>query len=115
MTTSAGVSVDGKVVNYQPFNEAGKIDPEQAKQFQTRGNFDVRVSTDSSLPFNKAEKEQRLLNFYDRQIVDAEEVLKGTDYPNWQSVLQRMEQKQAQQAEAAAQAKMQGNGAPPAA
>lgn len=106
-----GMPVDGKSVHYQPYTDSGQIDPTQAMQYQTQGMFDVRVSSDSSLPFNKAEKEQRLLNFFDRGIVDAEEVLRGTEYPNYEAVLQRIMQKQAEQAQMQAQ---QGqNSAPP--
>jgi hypothetical protein len=74
-------------------------DPEE-KRLLIRGGFDIKVNTESGLPFKKAEKEQRLLAFFDRQIIDAEEVLKQLEYPNYQAVLERV---QAQQAEAAAQ------------
>ena len=67
----------------------------------------MRVSTGSSLPFAKAEKEAKLLNLFDRQIIDAEEVLKGTDYPNFQAVLQRLEMKKQQEAQAAMMAQQQ--------
>ncbi len=72
-------------------------------QYQTEAKFDVRVTTGSALPFSKAEKEQQLLNLYDRQIIDTQEVLKGLDYPNYEALLQRMEAKQAQQAQMQAQ------------
>jgi hypothetical protein len=73
-------------------------------EYQMRGKFDVSVSTGSSLPFSKAEKEQRLLNLFDRAIIDQEEVLKSLDYPNYEAVLQRMEQKAQMQAQEQAQA-----------
>jgi hypothetical protein len=73
-------------------------------EYQMRGKFDVRVTTGSSLPFSKAEKEQRLLNLFDRQIIDAEEVLKSLEYPNYEALLQRMEQKAMQAAQAEQQA-----------
>lgn len=75
------------------------------RTYKTEGKFDVRVTTGSSLPFSKSEKEQKLLNLFDRGIVDAEEVMKATDYPNYQAVLQRVQQRQAEQAQMAAQAK----------
>lgn len=94
----------GVRVNVQPMT-AGGIDPMQAKVFELRGKLDVRVSTGSSLPFAKAEKEQKLLGLFDRGIIDEEEVLKGTDYPNWEAVLQRVEQRKMQAAQAEAAAK----------
>lgn len=94
----------GKRVTYQPYLPNGQIDPEQQKVYETRAKFDCRVSTGSQLPFNKAEKEAKLLGLFDRKIIDEEEVLKSSDYPNWEAVLQRMQMKAQQMAEAEAQA-----------
>lgn len=93
--------------------EIDRYDAGGLRQYETKGKFDVRVTTGSSLPFSKAEKEKRLLELFDRGIVDAEEVLKTTDYPNYEAVLMRVQQKAMADAQAAAQAKAQG--APPAA
>lgn len=78
------------------------------KEYVIQGAFDVRVTTGSTLPFARAEKEQRLMNLFDRGILDAKEVLKGIDYPNWESVLQRISEEKA----AAAQAQAQAQGQP---
>lgn len=97
--------------NVQPYDETGAI--ADIKQVPIKGEMDVRVTTGSSLPFSKAEKEQKLLNFFDRGIVDAQEVLKATDYPNWEAVLQRVQEKQMADAQMAAQgAAPQGNPPP---
>jgi hypothetical protein len=101
----------GKKMHVQPYEATGQYDPMKAKQYEIMGKFDVKVSTGSSLPFAKSEKEQKLLNYFDRGIIDAEEVLKGSDYPNWQAVLQRVQQAQMQAAQA--EAMQQGAGQPP--
>lgn len=93
-----------KRFRFLPYTEAGKMDPTQEKVYETRAKFDVKVSTGSSLPFNKAEKEQRLLGLFDRGAIDRQELLKGSDYPNWEAVEQRMAQKEAAAAQAQAQA-----------
>lgn len=111
METQVPTGEMGKRVTVQPYGENGQYDPEQMRQYEIRGKFDVRVTTGSSLPFAKDEKEKKLLNYFDRNIIDAEEVLKGSDYPNWQAVLQRVQQQQAM----AAQAQAQQQGQPPAA
>jgi hypothetical protein len=98
----------GKRMHVQPYGTNGQYDPTQAKLYEIRGKLDCRVTTGSSLPFAKDEKEKKLLNYFDRQIIDAEEVLKGSDYPNWQAVLQRMEMKAQQAAQAEAMAAQQG-------
>lgn len=102
----------GRQVVVQPYGEGGMMDPTQLKVFELRGKFDVRVSTGTSLPFAKAEKEQRQLNLFDRGIIDAEEVLKQTDYPNWEAVLQRVAQQKAMEAQ---QQLLAGAPPPPAA
>jgi hypothetical protein len=91
----------GTRVHYQPMGAQG-MDPTMAKVYELRGRFDVRVSTGSALPFAKSEKEQKLLGLFDRGIIDAEEVLKQSEYPNYEAVLQRQQQA-AQQAAAAKQ------------
>lgn len=101
----------GKKVIVQPYGENGQIDLTQQRVFETRAKFDVRVVTGSSLPFAKAEKEQKLLNFFDRGIIDQEEVLKESDYPNYQAIIQRMQMAAQQKA----QAEMAAQAAPPAA
>jgi hypothetical protein len=68
------------------------------------GKLDVRVTTGSTLPFAKAEKEQKLLSLFDRGIIDAEEVMKGMEYPNWEAILARVQEKAAQAAAAKQQA-----------
>lgn len=95
----------GTRISVQPYTDAGLLDPTGAKVYEMRGKLDVRVATGSNLPFAKDEKEQKLLAFFDRGLIDAEEVLKNSEYNNWEAVLQRMEEKA--QAAAAAEAQAQ--------
>lgn len=99
-------------VHYQPFTENGQIDPDQGMSFETRGKLDVKVSTGSSLPFAKDQLENKLLAFFDRGIIDNEEVLKRSEYPNYQMVMMRM-QKSAQAAAQQQAAGAPGGGKPP--
>lgn len=72
---------------------------DKANEYLIRGAFDVRVETTSGLPFNKTEKESRLLQLFDRQIIDRRTVLKEIEFPAWEEIDQRMEaQQQAQMA-----------------
>lgn len=102
----------GKKMHVQPVGPKG-MDPTLAKEYEIRGEFDVKVATGSTLPFAKAEKEAKLLELFDRQIIDAQEVLKGIDYPNWEAVLQRKQEEA--MAAAQAQAQQAAPAAPPAA
>lgn len=79
----------------RPFhqNEEGQYAQGEELTFPANGKFDIKVSTGSSLPFSKAEKENRLFKLAEMGMIDAEEVLKGLDYPNYEAVLQRMAEK----------------------
>lgn len=101
----------GRRVVVQPYQPNGMMDLADQRVYEMRGDFDVKVTTGSSLPFAKAEKEQKLLNLFDRGIIDEEEVLKGSDYPNFEAVLQRVAAKKEQQMQAEMAAKQ---GPPPA-
>lgn len=86
--------------NVQKYTENGLLDP-FSKDIMLKGKLDVRVVTGSSLPFSKAENERRALNLFDREIIDAEEVLKRIEYPNYEAVLQRVNDAKARAAQAA--------------
>ena len=103
-------STSALVENY---SEDGKS--QGISEYQIRGEFDVRVTTGSSLPFSKAEKEDRLTKLFQLGIIDAEEVLKGLDYPNYQAVMLRQQQKAAAQAQAQGAPPANGAQSPPAA
>lgn len=65
----------------------------EAKRTEIIGDFDVRVGTGSSLPFAKVEKGEQSMNLFKLGIIDEEEVLKNMDYPNYESVLARVQEK----------------------
>jgi hypothetical protein len=86
-------------------NDLGQAVPAlEDKKYEIEGEFDVRVDTISGLPFTKSENEQRVLNLFDRGIIDASEVLSRLEYPNKDQILQRMQEAQAQAAAAAPKA-----------
>lgn len=95
-----------KVVNYAEVGPQGELIQGTEKELIVQGKFDVRVSTGSSLPFVKNQKKADAFQLFDRQVIDAEELLKTIEYPNWEAVLARMQQKamEAAQAQMMAQA-----------
>lgn len=98
----------------QRFTDSGQIHP-TVDEYQLRGQLDVRVTTGSSLPFSKIEAQQRAYQLFDRGIIDSEEVLKSLDYPNWEAIQQRMQEKAQAAAQAQAQQQPPPKGAPQAA
>lgn len=92
---------DGSMLKYTPYvkNEEGEYQEGPVELLPISGLLDVRVITGTLLPFNKAVKENRLFSMYRDGIIDREEVLKGTDHPNWEKVLERMDQKDQQAAQ----------------
>jgi len=105
---------EGYLARYRSYHqgEDGQIFEGEEKQIKTKGQLDVRVTTGSSLPFLKVDREQKAFQLFDRQIIDDEEVLKSLDYPNWERVLQRVNEKKAQAAEAQMQAQASAGAAP---
>lgn len=79
----------------------------EERAVQIKGEFDVRVTSGSGLPFEKNRIEQQSYALFDRGIIDAEEVLKNIKYLNAESVTKRMMEKQAAQQQAQASAQMQ--------
>ncbi len=90
-----------KTLHVAELNGQGQENLDQSRQFQIIGDFDVKIGTGSSLPFAKAEKDDKLRKDFQLGLIDQEEVLKNSDYTDWQQVLQRMQQ--AAQAQAQAQ------------
>ena len=86
----------------------GVLKAGEEKRMQVEGRLKVRVSTGSTLPFSRVEKENELLKLFDRGIIDEEEVLKGTEYPNYQKVLERVQERQQKLQEMKQQPQQQG-------
>lgn len=121
--------VDGKVKkrgikrDYQQNQETGQISENlTTSEYEIHGEFDVRVSTGSSLPFSKNEAADKAIKLYTLSpppnggVIDDEELLKALDYPNWEAVLQRVKERKAQQMaqmQQAAQQAAQSKGQPP--
>ena len=85
-----------KVRDYVQDPNTGKIsESPELQEYPIHGQFEVKVSTGSSLPFAKSEKADKALKLYQLGVIDAEEVLKAMDYPNWEVVLNRVKQGQA--------------------
>ena len=68
------------------------------KEYLISGRFDVKVNTESSLPFAKAENETRSIKLFELGVIDEEELLKNIDYPNREAVLARLQERKAQEA-----------------
>lgn len=102
---------DKKLIRFRPYQmgENGQLFEGEEKVVESQGLLDVKVNTGSTLPFVQADKEAKLFKLFELGIVDEEEVLKGLDFPNWEAVLVRINERKAQ----AQMAEMQAQGAPP--
>ncbi len=103
---------DGKrFAVYQPYvqqmqpNSSPVPSPDIRRQ-ELIGDFDVRVSTGTTLPFARAERKQEQRQLYLDKAISLKEYLKSIDYPNYQNVILDRE-KEEQAAANAAQAQQQ--------
>jgi hypothetical protein len=74
----------------------------ETKQILLSGELDIKVQAGSDLPFEAADKERKALALFDRQIIDAEEVLTQLQYPNREKILMRLNERQQLAAQQAA-------------
>ena len=73
------------------------------QQMSVKGEPDIRVSSGSALPFAKAQKAQTAIQYFQAGAIDEEELLKSVDWPNYEEVLKRVEERKQQMAQQAAQ------------
>ena len=92
-------------------DDAGRLIQLPERRLVLKGQFDVRVTTGSELPFDVADNERKALALFDRGIIDEEEVLVRTDYPNREKVLARLQERKQQEMEMAQQQQQQQGGA----
>lgn len=88
-----------RVTNYIETPDGG-FSEGMTKEYEIRGEMDVRAYTGSELPFAKAQKEQRLIKMFELGVIDAQELLTAMEYPNAEMVLQRMKASQMEAARA---------------
>lgn len=88
-----GVDQEGNPIT-QRFAHITKPNGE-AKKIEIQADFDVKVSTGSSLPFAKEARGNMAMDLFKLQVIDDEELLKDLDYPNYEAVLERVGKKKA--------------------
>jgi hypothetical protein len=71
----------------------------QIKAIEIEGDFDVRVGTGTALPFAKKAKSDLAMKLFQLQVIDDEELLKDIEYPNYEQVLRRVNEKRQQAAQ----------------
>lgn len=96
-------------VRFNGFDDEGK--PTEIKELGLSREFDVRVSTGSSLTIAKKQQFQDMLNLFDRGIVTEVDVLEASDIPNVPKIVERLEERKAKEAEALAAQEQQAAGA----
>jgi len=84
---------------YAEFDPAAEGQWKAPREVPIKGKLDVRVRSGSSLPFQKADDEQKAFALFDRGIIDESEVLERLEYPNREAVLERLKERQEAQAQ----------------
>lgn len=85
-------------------DEMGNQVVSEEKSYQIRGDLDVKVMTGSTLPFIKAQREALAFRLFQAGAIDQPELLQSVEWPNWESVWERVQKRQTEMAAAQAQA-----------
>jgi len=99
-----------ETVGYKMTKIVTEFDPQtgEYKSPETRNastnmkQFNFKVKSGTSLPFQKAQKGQRAIQLFDRGAIDRKELLDSYDWPNPEEVLARVEEQEQAAAEQAA-------------
>lgn len=80
------------------------------KELELKGNLDIRITTGTTLPFAKQVKSRMAERYFDKGILDAEDLLTVVEWPNKEKIIEKINQRQqaAQEAAAAQAAQEQG-------
>ena len=81
--------------------------PNEPKQYEIKGNLDVRFTVGTTLPFRKAQRKAQAKELFQLGIYDAEDLLKDLEHPFKEKILEKYSQRQQAAAEAEAQAAQQ--------
>lgn len=96
---------------YSP--EAQKYVPSDFETAQAvKSLLDVRVQAGTAMPFAKAQKSNLALKLFSDGAIDQEALLETLEWPKFQELIQRMEQKKAEEAQAALAAQGQPGASP---
>ncbi len=90
-----------KIIKKSTLGDGQKVNT--TVEVPVKGVPDVRVVSGSALPFGKAQKSSSALTYFNAGAIDNQELLKATDWPNYEQVLKRMAEKAQANAEAQAQ------------
>lgn len=79
-------------------NQIASTDP---REIEAKGNLDVIITTGTTLPFAKAQREAQAANLLERGIYDEADYLEDIQHPRKDKILRKLEERKAQAAEAA--------------
>jgi hypothetical protein len=110
-TNEAGEPV--KVATVQDFEEVqdeeGNVQQVAAepRQFEIKGDLDIRFTVGTTLPFRKAKRREQAKELFQLGIYDAEDLLQDLEHPRSEQILEKYNQRQQAAAEAEAAAAQQ--------
>lgn len=111
-----GIQKKAVVREYGQNAQGQWVEPMEPKEMMLSGKLATQVTTGSSLPFAKNDRATLAFNLFKAGAIDQPELLKSVDYPNWEAVWARVQERQMQQQQQSQQAQQGGQppSAPPA-
>lgn len=94
--------------------EGEKVIPTNTRQYEIKGNLDIRITTGTTLPFAKSQRESRAKELFQLGIYDEEDLLTALDDPKKEQILNKLAKRKEQAAQVAGQQEMvAAQGEPP--
>jgi hypothetical protein len=104
--------VQKKVATVQTFEQTpeGILAPQGTRQFDIKGNLDIRITTGTTLPFARAQKKAQAKELFQLGIYDAEDLLNDLEHPSKEKIIEKFNARKQAEMEAAMAAQQQNLG-----
>ena len=105
--------VQSKVATVQTFEQQQQatgetlLAPVETRQFNIKGNLDIRITTGTTLPFARAQKKAQAKELFQLGIYDAEDLLNDLDHPAKEKIIEKCNARKQAEMEAAMAAQQQ--------
>lgn len=92
---SGATKKTASVIPYTLDEGSGSYKEGPLKEYDIKSTLDVKISTGTTLPFAKVQRQQTDMQLFEKGIIDVETLLKNMEYPNYENVIQKLKDRSA--------------------